>query len=102
MSAKSDPSLPDRVDFITGDGAGTGQLLNVSSSGAFVAQPSRDLETGTEAEFYFLEPKTGQRLQAQGVVIRSEGLGFAVQFTRIERELEQLVLDATEQAKVRE
>ena len=101
VSAESDPDVPDEVDFITSDGAGTGQILNVSTSGAFIARPTRELEPGTEAEFYFLEPKTGCRLQAQGVAIRSEELGFAVQFTRIARELERLVLDAAVRAKNR-
>ena len=101
VSAESDPGVPDHVDFITSKVAGTGQILNVSTSGAFIARPSRSLEVGTEAEFYFIQPKTGQQLQAQGVVIRSEDMGFAVQFTRIERELEQLVFAAAGKAKNR-
>ena len=94
VSADLHPSVPDRVNFIASDVEGRGQILNVSSTGAFVAEPSHNLEEGTEVELYFLQRGTERRLHAFGRVIRSEDLGFAVQFTRVQRELQRLVLGA--------
>ncbi len=102
VSADIHPSVPDRVNFIADDIEGSGQILNVSASGAFVAGPSHILESGTEVELYFLQLGTGRRLHAQGRVMRREASGFAVQFTSIERELERLVLSAARRAKNRE
>ena len=56
---------------------------------------------GTYADFYFLEPATGQRIHARGRVVRSDGPGFAVEFTHIQRALARLILVATEGAKSR-
>ena len=101
VSADLHPSVPGRANFIAGDVEGSGQILNVSTSGAFVAEPSHHLEAGTEVDLYFLEPKTGRRLHASGRVVRGEDSGFAVHFTRVERELLGLVLVAAGKAKDR-
>ncbi len=99
VSADLHPSMPGHANFIAGDVVGSGQILNVSTSGAFVAGPSHHLEAGTEVDLYFLQPRTGRRLHAAGRVVRGEESGFAVQFTRVERELVGLVLGAAEKAK---
>jgi hypothetical protein len=52
-----------------------------------VAGPSHHLEAGTEIDLYFLLPKTRRRLHTHGRVVRGEDSGFAVQFTRADREL---------------
>ena len=93
------PGVPDGAGFIAGDVEGSGQILNLSTSGAFVAIPSRHLEMGTEVELRFLHPKTGRRLHAACRVERSEGSGFAVQFMRVEREPLRLVLVAASKAE---
>ena len=100
VSTESDPSVPDSVDFIAGDVEGSGQLLNVSATGAYIAVSAYVyLEPRTEIELYFLHSNTGQRLHARGRVMRSEELGFAAQFVRVDKELQQLVLDAAVRAK---
>ena len=98
VSAESDPTVPDRVNFIASDVEGIGRIVNMSTSGALIGRPTRNLNTETEADFYFLWPGTKQLLQARARVVRSEGSGFAVQFMRIESDLERLIHVAAEMA----
>jgi hypothetical protein len=59
--------------------------------------PSKSLPKGAVADLFFLQPETQRKLYAVGQVVRVEETGFAVQFLRVERELEALVLAATDE-----
>ncbi len=91
--------MPGLVNFIAGKIEGSGFILNVSLSGAYVHEASQRLEVGTRVDLYFLQEKTERRLHAVGDVVRETESGFAVRFLRVERELRRLVLSAVETAK---
>ena len=98
VSAESDPSVPARVKFIASDVEGIGKISNISTSGALITDPSCGLDVESEVDLFFLRPPTRELLRARGRVVRTEGQGFAVQFIRIERDLERLIYVAAEMA----
>ncbi len=99
VSNRVHPSVPGLVNFIAGKIEGSGLILDVSLSGAYVHEASQRLEAGTKVDMYFLQEKTERRLHAVGDVVRETESGFAVRFLRVERELRRLVLSAVEKAK---
>jgi len=98
VSADDYPSVPGRVVFTAGVVRGTGMLLDISTSGAHIYRPSKNVPRGIVIDLYFLQSGTERRLHAEAQVVRRTEEGFAVHFLHIERELETLVLAATEDA----
>jgi hypothetical protein len=96
VSNRDYPSVPGKVTFRAGVIEGSGIILDISTTGAHVYRPTKDLPKGAVADFFFLQPDTGRKLYAVGQVTRNEETGFAVHFLRIERELEALVLSAAQ------
>ena len=94
VSHRDYPSVPGSVTFVAGVIEGNGIILDISTTGAHVYRPTKDLPKGAVADFFFLQPQTGRKLRAIGQVTRNDETGFAVHFLRIERELENLVLSA--------
>ena len=86
-----------RVHFTAGQVEGDGETLNISASGVLVVEASHVLEVGTEVDLYFLQPRT--ELHAVGSVVRKAESGFAVRFSRLDRELMRLVLAPGKKAK---
>ncbi len=99
VSADLHPGVPGHANFVAGQVEASGHIVNVSTSGAYVALPTHPLEEGTAVELYFLQPKTGRRLHAVGQVVRVDETGFAVEFSRVEGELRRLVLAAAGKLK---
>ena len=87
------------ANFTAGEIQGTGQVVNISMSGALLSSTTHRLEAGTEVELAFMDAETGRLYRASGHVARATKSAFAVKFSRLERELSALVLDATQQAK---
>ena len=98
VSAEDYPSVPGRVLFTAGAIRGTGMLLDISTSGAHIYKPSKNVPAGIVVDLYFLQSGTERRLHAEAQVVRRTDEGFAVRFLHIERELETLVLAATLEA----
>jgi hypothetical protein len=94
VSAEDYPSVPGRVVFTAGVVRGTGMLLDISTSGAHIYKPSKNVPKGIVIDLYFLQSGTERRLHAEAQVVRKTVEGFAVRFLHIERELETLVLAA--------
>jgi len=90
------PRVPGTVTFVAGAIQGSGTIFDISATGAHVYRPTKDLAKGAVADLFFLQPETGRKLHAVGQVVRHTDSGFAVQFLRIERELEALVLGAAD------
>jgi hypothetical protein len=90
------PRVPGSVTFVAGVIQGSGTILDISATGAHIYRPTKDLPKGAVADFFFLQPGTERKLHAVGQVVRHTETGFAVRFLRIERELEALVLAASE------
>ncbi len=99
VSNRVHPSVPGLVNFIAGKIEGSGLILDVSVTGAYVHGASHRLEAGTRVDMYFLQAKTARRLHAIADVVRETESGFAVEFLRVERELRRLVLSAVEKTK---
>lgn len=99
VSQQDYPSLPGTVLFNAGAIRGSGIILDISATGANVFQPTKNLPKGVVADLYFLQPNTGRKLHAEAEVVRRTDSGFAVRFRRVERELEALVLQASEEEK---
>jgi hypothetical protein len=87
------------VSYQAGVIEGVGIILDISTTGAHVYRPTKDLPKGAVADFFFLQPDTGRKLHAVGQVTRNDETGFAVHVLRIERELETLVLSAAQDAE---
>lgn len=98
VSHRDYPRVPGSVSFVAGVIEGSGIILDISATGAHVYRPSKDLPKGAVADLFFLQPDTGRKLHAVGQVVRNTETGFAVRFLRVERELEALVLAATQEA----
>lgn len=97
------PSLPGRVNFVSGELEGSGRILDISAAGAAIEDATVGLAVGTKAELFFLQSETGRKLRAVAEVVRaSSSSGFAVRFLRLERELEQLVMRAADSDKRRD
>lgn len=95
VSNRDYPRVPGSVSFTAGVIQGTGTIFDISKTGAFVYMPTKSLPKGAVADLFFLQPETHRKLYAVGQVVRLEETGFAVQFLRVERELEALMLAAT-------
>jgi hypothetical protein len=95
VSAKH-PRVPGSVTFVAGVIQGSGTIFDISATGAHIYRPTKDLPKGAVADLFFLQPGTERKLHAVGQVVRHTETGFAVQFLRVERELEALVLAASE------
>jgi hypothetical protein len=93
------PRVPGSVTFVAGVIEGSGTIFDISATGALVYRPSKSLPKGAVADLFFLQPETGRKLRAVGQVVRVTEDGFAVHFLRVERELEALVLAATQGAR---
>ncbi len=95
LTAWTRKSDPDAVHFVADDQEGSGVLRNVSTTGALVEGVSRQVPCGVMIDLYFLFGRgRKRRVHAIGKVVRETETGFAVRFSRIERELERLVLSA--------
>ena len=90
------PRVPGTVTFVAGAISGSGTIFDISATGANIYRPTKDLPKGAVADLFFLQPQTSRKLHAVGQVVRNTETGFAVQFLRIERELEALVLAAAD------
>lgn len=99
VSAEDYPSVPGRVLFAAGAIRGTGFILDISTTGAHVYKPSKNVPKGIVVDLFFLQSGTERRLHAEAEVVRRTEEGFAVRFLHIERELETLVLAATQSAQ---
>lgn len=99
VSHRDYPRVPGSVSFQAGVIEGVGIILDISTTGAHVYRPTKDLPKGAVADFFFLQPDTGRKLHAVGQVTRNEETGFAVNFLRVERELETLVLSAAQDSQ---
>lgn len=86
--------MPGTVTFVAGAIQGSGTILDISATGAHIYRPTKDLAKGAVADLFFLQPGSERKLRAVGQVVRHTETGFAVQFLRLERELEALVLSA--------
>ena len=93
VSAKH-PRMPGTVTYVAGVIQGSGTIFDISATGAHIYRPTKDLAKGAVADLFFLQPGTERKLHAVGQVVRHTETGFAVQFLRVERELEALVLSA--------
>jgi hypothetical protein len=102
ISSRDYPRVPGSVSFTAGVIQGAGTIFDISRTGAFVYMPTKSLPKGAVADLFFLQPETGRKLYAVGQVVRVEETGFAVQFLRVERELEALVLAASDEAEALE
>jgi hypothetical protein len=96
------PRVPGSVTFVAGVIQGSGTIFDISATGAHIYRPTKGLPKGAVADLFFLQPETSRKLHAVGQVVRITETGFAVQFLRVERELEALVLAAAEDAEPRE
>ncbi len=95
LTAWTRPSDPDAVHYIADDREGSGVLRNLSTTGALVEDVSRKVCAGVAVDLYFLFGRgRKRRIHAIGKVVRETETGFAVRFSRIENELERLVLSA--------
>jgi PilZ domain len=99
VSHQDYPRVPGRVVFTAGVIEGAGIIMDISATGAQIYRPSKMLPKGAVADLFFLQPDTQRKLHAVGQVVRLTDDGFGVQFLRVERELEQLVLSAAGNAK---
>lgn len=99
ISAEDYPSVPGQVLFTAGAIRGSGTLLDISTTGAHIYKPSKNVPTGIVIDLYFLQSGTERRLRAEAEVVRRTDDGFAVSFLRVERELETLVLAAAQEAQ---
>ena len=93
------PSVPGSVFFSAGAIQGSGTILDISTTGAHVYQPSKNVPRGVVLDMFFLQTNTKRKLHAEGEVVRKTETGFAVRFLRIERELVSLVLAAAVEAE---
>lgn len=98
IAAEDYPSVPGRVLFTAGAIRGSGMLLDISTSGASIYKPSKNVPSGIVIDLYFLQSGTERRLHAEAEVVRRTDEGFAVRFLHVERELETLVLAAAQSA----
>ena len=97
--SRKHPSVPGLVNFAAGEIRGRGIIRDISTSGAAIIEATERLATGTKVELFFLQPGSERKLRAIGEVARQTPDGFAVQFQRIERELERLVLVAVKEVQ---
>lgn len=99
ISAKDYPGMPGNVHFIAGAIRGDGMILDISSTGAHIYKPTKNVPRGVVVDLFFLQSDTERRLHAEAEVVRRTEDGFAVRFLRVERELETLVLAAASEKK---
>jgi hypothetical protein len=99
VSHQDYPRVPGRVVFTAGAIEGAGIIMDISATGAQIYRPTKMLPKGAVADLFFLQPDTQRKLHAVGQVVRLTDDGFGIQFLRVERELEQLVLNAAGSAK---
>ncbi len=99
VSSAQHPSVPGRAEFVAKTVTGTGQVPNISVSGALLGDVSQRLDVGTEVDLYFPQPDAGNKLHAIGRVVRQAESGFAVLFLWLDLELRGILNLAVQEAE---
>jgi hypothetical protein len=94
VNRRSHPRFQARFDVLcsAGESEGSGQLVNISRSGARLDRSSMQPELGTKVRLYvFIQPVCPFELS--GEVVRAEETTFAIRYSNLDAEIGRLVDD---------